>query len=146
MQNALVKTDFHFQGQQSVYHGKVRDVYSISERFIAMVVTDRISAFDVILPWGIPGKGAVLNLLAAEFLDATRDIVPNWKMSVPDPMVTIGLRCNPYPVEMVVRAYLCGHAWREYKAGKRSLCGVPLPEGMRENQKLPQPIITPTTK
>ncbi len=143
---AITRTDFKFPGQVSVYHGKVRDVYNISNRYLVMVVTDRISAFDVILPKGIPYKGQVLNQIANKFLDATADIVPNWKIASPDPMVTIGHRCEPFKVEMVVRGYLTGHAWREYKAGKRSLCGVPLPEGMREHQKFPNPIITPTTK
>ncbi len=143
---ALVSTDFHFPGQESKYTGKVRDVYSLDNGFLVMVATDRISAFDVVLPEGIPCKGQVLNQIAAGFLDLTEDIVPNWKVAVPDPMVTIGWRCEPYKVEMVVRGYLAGHAWREYKAGKRTLCGVALPEGLKENQKLPQPIITPTTK
>ena len=143
---ALVSTDFHFPGQESKYTGKVRDVYSLDNGFLVMVATDRISAFDVVLPEGIPCKGQVLNQIAAGFLDLTEDIVPNWKVAVPDPMVTIGWRCEPYKVEMVVRGYLAGHAWREYKAGKRTLCGVALPDGLKENQKLPQPIITPTTK
>ena len=143
---ALVSTDFHFPGQESKYTGKVRDVYSLDNGFLVMVATDRISAFDVVLPEGIPCKGQVLNQIAAGFRDLTEDIVPNWKVAVPDPMVTIGWRCEPYKVEMVVRGYLAGHAWREYKAGKRTLCGVALPEGLKENQKLPQPIITPTTK
>ena len=143
---ALVRTDFNFPGQTAVYHGKVRDVYSIGKDYLAMVATDRISAFDVILPKGIPGKGQVLNQIASKFLDATSDIIPNWKLEAVDPMVTIGLRCEPFKVEMVIRGYLTGHAWREYKAGKRTLCGVALPEGMVENQKFPEPIITPTTK
>ena len=143
---AVVKTDFHLPGQESKYTGKVRDVYSLDNGYLVMVATDRISAFDVVLPEGIPCKGQVLNQIAAKFLDLTEDILPNWKVAVPDPMVTIGWRCEPYKVEMVVRGYLAGHAWREYKAGKRSLCGVTLPEGLKENQKLPQPIITPTTK
>ncbi len=129
-----------------MYHGKVRDVYNINNQFLVMVVTDRISAFDVILPKGIPYKGQVLNQIANKFLDATADIVPNWKIASPDPMVTVGHFCEPFKVEMVVRGYLTGHAWREYKSGKRSLCGVPLPEGMKEHQKFPKPIITPTTK
>lgn len=129
-----------------MYHGKVRDVYNINNQFLVMVVTDRISAFDVILPKGIPYKGQVLNQIANKFLDATADIVPNWKIASPDPMVTVGHYCEPFKVEMVVRGYLTGHAWREYKSGKRSLCGVPLPEGMKEHQKFPKPIITPTTK
>lgn len=143
---AITRTDFKFPGQVSVYHGKVRDVYNINNQHLVMVVTDRISAFDVILPKGIPYKGQVLNQIATKFLDATADIVPNWKIASPDPMVTVGHLCEPFKVEMVVRGYLTGHAWREYKAGKRSLCGVPLPEGMREHQKFPNPIITPTTK
>jgi len=143
---AIVRTDFKFPGQTSVYHGKVRDVYNIANKYLVMVATDRISAFDVILPKGIPYKGQVLNQIAAKFLDATADIVPNWKIATPDPMVTVGRLCEPFKVEMVVRGYLTGHAWREYKSGKRTLCGVPLPDGMREHQKLPAPIITPTTK
>lgn len=143
---ALVKTDFHLPGQESKYTGKVRDVYSLSNGYLVMVATDRISAFDVVLPEGIPYKGQVLNQIASAFLDLTEDILPNWKVAAVDPMVTIGCRCEPYKVEMVVRGYLAGHAWREYKAGKRSLCGVALPDGLRENEKLPQPIITPTTK
>ncbi|NDV70116.1 phosphoribosylaminoimidazolesuccinocarboxamide synthase [Dysgonomonas sp. 25] len=146
MKDTLVTTDFEFPDQRSVYHGKVRDVYSIGEDLLVMIATDRISAFDVILPQGIPYKGQVLNQIAARFLDATADIVPNWKIAVPDPMVTVGYRCEPYKVEMVIRGYLTGSAWREYKAGARTLCGVALPEGMKENQKFPQPIITPTTK
>ena len=146
MSNALVKTDFYFPGQKGVYHGKVRDVYNIDDELLVMVASDRISAFDVILPEGIPYKGQVLNQIAAKFLDATSDIVPNWKMATPDPMVTVGVRCEPFKVEMVVRGYLTGHAWREYKEGKRTICGEPMPEGMRENEKFPQPIITPTTK
>lgn len=146
MKNALVKTDFTFPGQQGVYHGKVRDVYSIDNDLLVMVASDRISAFDVILPEGIPYKGQVLNQIAAKFLDATTDILPNWKIATPDPMVTVGLRCEPFKVEMVVRGYLTGHAWREYKEGKRSLCGEKMSEGMKENQKFPHPIITPTTK
>ena len=143
---AVVKTQFSLPGQQSLYTGKVRDVYTLDSGYLVMVATDRISAFDVVLPEGIPCKGQVLNQLAAQFLDLTADILPNWKVAVPDPMVTVGWRCEPYKVEMVVRGYLAGHAWREYKAGKRSLCGVPLPDGLRENEKLPHPIITPTTK
>lgn len=146
MSKALVKTDFNFPGQKSVYHGKVRDVYNIDDELLVMVASDRISAFDVILPEGIPYKGQVLNQIAAKFLDATADIVPNWKMATPDPMVTVGVRCEPFKVEMVVRGYLTGHAWREYRDGKRSICGEPMPEGMRENEKFLQPIITPTTK
>lgn len=143
---AIVKTDFSFPGQQGKYTGKVRDVYDINGKYLVMVTTDRISAFDVVLPEGIPYKGQVLNQIAAQFLDATTDILPNWKMAVPDPMVTVGLKCEPFKIEMVIRGYLAGHAWREYKAGKRTLCGVTLPEGMVENQKFPEPIITPTSK
>ena len=143
---ALIRTDFHFPGQVSKYTGKVRDVYGIGPDYLLMVVTDRISAFDVVLPEGIPYKGQVLNQIASRFLDATADIVPNWKVATPDPMATIGLRCEPFKVEMVIRGYLTGHAWREYKAGKRTLCGVPMPDGMVENQRFPEPIITPTTK
>ena len=146
MSNALTKTDFNFPGQKSVYHGKVRDVYNINDDFLVMVVSDRISAFDVVLPKGIPYKGQVLNQIAEKFLDATSDIVPNWKIASPDPNVTVGHFCEPYKVEMVIRGYLTGHAWREYRDGKRSLCGVPMPEGMVENQKFEQPILTPTTK
>ncbi len=146
MKNTLTRTDFNFPGQTKVYHGKVRDVYSINNDILVMVATDRISAFDVILPEGIPYKGQVLNQIAAKFLDATSDIVPNWKLASPDPMVTVGVKCDPYKVEMVIRGYLTGSAWREYKAGARTLCGISLPEGMKENQKFPAPIITPTTK
>lgn len=143
---ALTKTDFHFPGQKSVYHGKVRDVYNIGGEKLVMVATDRISAFDVVLPKGIPYKGQMLNQIAAKFLDATTDICPNWKLSAPDPMVTVGVMCEGFPVEMIVRGYLCGSAWRTYKSGIREICGVKLPDGMRENQKFPSPIITPTTK
>lgn len=146
MEKAIVCTDFNFPGQTGVYHGKVRDVYNIKNEFLAMVVSDRISAFDVVLPKGIPYKGQVLNQIASKFLDATSDIVPNWKIATPDPMVTIGHMCEPFKVEMVVRGYLTGHAWREYKSGKRSICGEVMPEGMKEHQKFPKPIITPTTK
>lgn len=146
MNRVLVKTDFNFKGQKSVYHGKVRDVYDINDDRLVMVATDRISAFDVILPKGIPFKGQVLNQIAAKFLDATADIVPNWKLATPDPMVTVGLKCEGFKVEMIIRGYLTGSAWREYKNGCRMLCGVPLPDGMKENQKFPKPIITPTTK
>lgn len=144
--SALTKTDFHFPGQTGVYHGKVRDVYNIGGRQLVMVATDRISAFDVILPEGIPYKGQVLNQIAAKFLDATADICPNWKQATPDPMVTAGVLCEGFPVEMIVRGYLCGSAWRAYKSGVREICGVKLPEGMRENERFPEPIITPTTK
>lgn len=146
MSKALTKTNFNFPGQKSVYHGKVRDVYNINDEYLVMIVSDRISAFDVVLPKGIPYKGQVLNQIAAKFLDATSDIVPNWKVATPDPNVTIGHHCDPFKVEMVIRGYLTGHAWREYKSGKRTLCGVALPEGMVENQKFAEPIITPTTK
>ena len=146
MEKALVKTDFHFSGQKSVYHGKVRDVYNIDDELLVMVATDRKSAFDVILPKGIPFKGQMLNQIAAKFLDATTDICPNWKVATPDPMVTVGVMCKGFPVEMIVRGYLCGSAWRAYKSGVREICGVKLPEGMKENQKFPEPIITPTTK
>ena len=143
---AIVKTDFNFPGQTGKYVGKVRDVYDIDNNYLVMVVSDRISAFDVVLPEGIPFKGQVLNQIAAKFLDATQDILPNWKIAVPDPMVTVGHKCEPFKVEMVIRGYLSGHAWREYKAGKRTICGVEMPEGMKENQKFPEPIITPTSK
>lgn len=143
---ALVKTNFKFEEQKDLYIGKVRDVYNIDNNFLVMIVSDRISAFDVVLPKGIPFKGQVLNQIAEKFLDATEDIVPNWKISSPDPMVTIGHLCQPFKVEMVVRGFLSGHAWREYKQGKRTLCGVALPEGMKENDRFPNPIITPTTK
>jgi phosphoribosylaminoimidazole-succinocarboxamide synthase len=146
MSKALTRTDFNFAGQKDVYHGKVRDVYNINDEYLVMVVTDRISAFDVVLPEGIPYKGQVLNQIAAKFLDATSDIVPNWKVATPDPNVTVGHHCEPFKVEMVIRGYLTGHAWREYRSGKRVLCGVPMPDGMVENQKFPEPILTPTTK
>ena len=142
---AIVSTDFKLEGMKSKYVGKVRDVYDLGD-YLAMVVSDRISAFDVVLPEGIPYKGQVLNKIAERFLDATADILPNWKLAVPAPNVTVGYKCEPFKVEMVIRGYLTGHAWREYKAGKRTLCGVALPEGMVENQKFPEPIITPTTK
>ncbi len=146
MSKALVHTDFHFKNQKSVYHGKVRDVYNINDELLVMVATDRISAFDVILPEGIPYKGQVLNQIASKFLDATVDICPNWKLATPDPMVTSGILCKGFPLEMIVRGYLCGSAWRAYKSGVREICGIKLPEGMRENQKFENPIITPTTK
>jgi len=146
MEKAIVRTDFNFPGQTGVYHGKVRDVYNINNKMLVMVVSDRISAFDVVLPKGIPYKGQVLNQIASKFLDATADIVPSWKIATPDPMVTVGHFCEPFKVEMVVRGYLTGHAWREYKSGKRSLCGMPMPDGMKEHQKFSKPIITPTTK
>ena len=146
MAKALTRTDFNFPGQKEVYHGKVRDVYNINDDLMVMVATDRISAFDVVLPKGIPFKGQVLNQIAAKFLDASADIVPNWKLATPDPMVTVGLKCEGFRVEMIIRGYLTGSAWREYKAGNRTLCGITLPDGMKENQKFPKPIITPTTK
>ena len=146
MSNALTNTEFNFPGQKSVYHGKVRDVYNINNEKLVMVATDRISAFDVILPEGIPFKGQVLNQIAAKFLDATADICPNWKLASPDPMVTVGVMCEGFPVEMIVRGYLCGSSWRAYKSGVREICGVKLPDGMKENQKFDEPIITPTTK
>ncbi len=146
MDNALTKTGFNFPKQKSLYIGKVRDVYNINDDFLVMVVSDRISAFDVVLPKGIPFKGQVLNQIAEKFLDATADIVPNWKIAVPDPNVTVGHMCEPFKVEMVIRGYLTGHAWREYRDGKRTLCGVQMPDGMIENQKFPEPLITPTTK
>jgi len=146
MSDAIVSTEFSLPGQLSFYKGKVRDVYNINDDYLVMVVTDRISAFDVVLPKGIPFKGQVLNQIAAKFLDATSDIVPNWKIATPDPMVTVGHLCEPFKVEMVIRGYLTGHAWRQYRAGKRVLCGVEMPEGMKESQKFPTPIITPTTK
>jgi phosphoribosylaminoimidazole-succinocarboxamide synthase len=146
MQNAITRTDFTFPGQKSLYIGKVRDVYNIDDELLIMVTSDRISAFDVVLPRAIPYKGQVLNQIASKFLDDTADIVPNWKIATPDPMVTVGRLCEPFKVEMVIRGYLSGHAWREYKAGKRSICGVPMPEGMKENDMFPNPIITPTTK
>ena len=144
--NAIKETHFHFPKQTNFYKGKVRDVYTIDNQYLAMVVTDRISAFDVVLPEPIPYKGQVLNQIAAKFLHDTSDIVPNWVVSVPDPSVTIGRICEPFKVEMVIRGYLAGHAWREYSSGKRQVCGVGLPEGLKENDKLPAPIITPTTK
>ncbi|MDE6304659.1 MAG: phosphoribosylaminoimidazolesuccinocarboxamide synthase [Paramuribaculum sp.] len=146
MATTLVSTDYNFPGQTAVYHGKVRDVYSVNPDLLVMIATDRISAFDVILPQGIPYKGQVLNQIAAYFLDSTADIVPNWKLAAPDPMATVGVRCEGFKVEMIIRGYLTGSAWREYQAGCRELCGVKLPDGMRENEKFPQPIITPTTK
>jgi len=144
--NAIKETNFNFPGQTKYYKGKVREVYTINNELLVMIVSDRISAFDVVLPKAIPYKGQVLNQIAAKFLKATEDIVPNWVIEVPDPSVTIGKMCEPFKVEMVIRAYLSGHAWREYKTGKRMLCGVAMPDGMKENDKFPQPIITPTTK
>ena len=146
MKKTLTATEFNFENQTSVYHGKVRDVYSINNETLVMIATDRISAFDVVLPKGIPFKGQMLNQIAAKFLDETSDICPNWKIATPDPMVTVGLRCEGFPVEMIVRGYLCGSAWRAYKSGVREICGVKIPDGMRENEKFPTPIITPTTK
>ena len=146
MPNALTSSYYTFPDQTSVYHGKVRDVYSIGQDRLVMIATDRISAFDVVLPKGIPYKGQVLNQIASKFLDATADIVPNWKIASPDPMVTVGIRCEPFKVEMVIRGYITGSAWREYQKGARTLCGVTLPEGLRENQKFEKPLITPTTK
>ena len=146
MNNTIVKTNFNFPGQTSFYKGKIRDVYTINEETLVMIATDRISAFDTVLPEGIPYKGQVLNQIASSFLDMTSEIVPNWKISTPDPVVTIGKLCVPIKVEMVIRGYLSGHAWREYRSGKRQICGVTMPEGMKENDRFPQPIITPTTK
>jgi phosphoribosylaminoimidazole-succinocarboxamide synthase len=146
MDNTIVKTNFNFPKQKSVYKGKVRDVYNINDEYLAMVVSDRISAFDVVLPKGIPYKGQVLNQIAAKFLDATSDIVPNWKKATPDPNVTVGIACETYPIEMIVRGYLTGSSWRLYKNGGRDICGVKLPEGLKEHQAFPEPILTPTTK
>ena len=146
MATTLISTDFNFPGQTAVFHGMVRDGSPIDDDKLVMVATDRISAFDVILPQGIPYKGQVLNQIAAYFLDSTADIVPNWKLAAPDPMVTVGIKCEGFKVEMIIRGYLTGSAWREYKAGCREICGVKLPEGMKENQRFPEPIITPTTK
>jgi phosphoribosylaminoimidazole-succinocarboxamide synthase len=146
MAKTIVNSDFRFPGQTSFYKGKVRDVYNIENKYLLMVVSDRISAFDVVLPRGIPYKGQVLNQIAAKFLDATSDIVPNWKIATPDPTVTIGHICKPYPIEMIVRAYLTGSSWRTYKAGAREICGIPLPDGMKEHQRFSKPLITPTTK
>lgn len=146
MTNTIRKTDFNFPGQTKLYKGKVRDVYTINDDQLIMIATDRISAFDHVLPEGIPFKGQVLNQIASSFLKATADIVPNWLEATPDPSVSVGKRCNPFMVEMVIRGYLTGHAWREYRDGKRSICGVPMPEGMKENDRFPEPLITPTTK
>jgi phosphoribosylaminoimidazole-succinocarboxamide synthase len=146
MDKTILRSDFKFPGQKSLYKGKVRDVYNINDKYLLMIVSDRISAFDVVLPKGIPYKGQVLNQIAAKFLDATNDIVPNWKIATPDPTVTIGYICKPYPVEMIVRAYLTGSSWRTYKSGAREICGIHLPEGMREHQRFEKPVITPTTK
>lgn len=146
MAKAIVKSDFNFENQTAVYKGKVRDVYSVGEDYLVMVVSDRISAFDVVLPKGIPFKGQVLNQIASKFLDATSDICPNWKIASPDPMVTVGYRCETFPVEMIVRAYLTGSSWRDYKAGAREICGIAIPDGMKEHQRFETPIVTPTTK
>ena len=146
MAQAITKTKFIFPGQKSVYHGKVREVYNIDNEYLLMIVTDRISAFDVVLPRGIPYKGQVLNQIASKFLDATSDILPNWKVETPDPNVTFGHKCEPYPVEMIVRAYLTGSSWRTYKSGARSICGIPVRDGMKEHERFGNPIITPTTK
>lgn len=146
MEKTLVASEFSFPGQKSIYKGKVRDVYNIDDKYLLMIVSDRISAFDVVLPKGIPYKGQVLNQIAAKFLDATADIVPNWKIATPDPTVTFGHKCEPFPVEMIVRAYLTGSSWRTYKSGAREICGIKIPEGMKEHQRFEKPIITPTTK
>jgi phosphoribosylaminoimidazole-succinocarboxamide synthase len=146
MNNTITKTEFSFPGQKRLYKGKVRDIYNIGDELMVMVVSDRISAFDVVLPKGIPYKGQVLNQIAAKFLDATADIVPNWKIAVPDPMVTVGRFCNPFPVEMIIRGYLTGSSWRTYKKGAREICGVHIPDRMKEHQAFPEPIVTPTTK
>jgi phosphoribosylaminoimidazole-succinocarboxamide synthase len=146
MGTTIVSSNYSFPGQKSVYKGKVRDVYNIDDKYLLMIVSDRISAFDVVLPKGIPYKGQVLNQIAAKFLDATKDIVPNWKIATPDPNVTVGHICKPYPVEMIVRAYLTGSSWRTYKSGAREICGIRIPDGMKEHQKFEKPIITPTTK
>ncbi len=146
MAKTIFTSNYNFPGQKGIYKGKVRDVYNINDKYLLMIVSDRISAFDVVLPKGIPYKGQVLNQIAAKFLDATNDIVPNWKIATPDPTVTIGYKCEPYPVEMIVRAYLTGSSWRAYKSGAREFCGIKLPDGMREHQRFVKPIITPTTK
>lgn len=144
--NTIIQSDFNFPGQTKVYKGKVRDVYSIGEDILVMLASDRISAFDVVLPKGIPYKGQVLNQIASKFLDATADIVQNWKTAAPDPQVTIGVKCEPFPIEMIIRGYLTGSSWRTYQKGAREICGVPIPDGMKEHQAFPTPIITPTTK
>ena len=146
MKNTITETNFDFPGQVSLYKGKVRDVYNINNDLLVMIVSDRISAFDVVLPKGIPYKGQVLNQIAAKFLDATADIVPNWKIATPDPMVTVGRFCEPFQIEMIIRGYLTGSSWRSYKAGSREICGVKIPDGMREHQSFGEPIVTPTTK
>ena len=144
--NTIIQSDFHFPGQTKVYKGKVRDVYTVGDDLLIMLASDRISAFDVVLPKGIPYKGQVLNQIASKFLDATADIVPNWKTASPDPQVTIGFNCQPFPIEMIIRGYLTGSSWRTYQSGAREICGVPIPDGMKEHEKFPHPIITPTTK
>jgi phosphoribosylaminoimidazole-succinocarboxamide synthase len=146
MVKTILSSNYSFPGQKSIYKGKVRDVYNIDDKYLLMIVSDRISAFDVVLPRGIPYKGQVLNQIAAKFLDATGDIVPNWKIATPDPTVTFGHKCEPFPVEMIVRAFLTGSSWRTYKAGAREICGIKIPDGMREHQRFEKPIITPTTK
>jgi phosphoribosylaminoimidazole-succinocarboxamide synthase len=146
MINTILSSNYNFPGQKSIYKGKVRDVYNIDDKYLLMIVSDRISAFDVVLPRGIPYKGQVLNQIAAKFLDATSDIVPNWKIATPDPMVTFGHKCEPFPVEMIVRAYLTGSSWRTYKSGAREICGIKIPDGMKEHERFETPIITPTTK
>jgi phosphoribosylaminoimidazole-succinocarboxamide synthase len=146
MNNVIIDTNFNFPKQKSVYKGKVREVYNIDDRLLVMIATDRISAFDVVLPRGIPYKGQVLNQIASKFLDATADICPNWKIESPDPVVTVGHYCDPFPVEMIIRGYLTGSSWRTYKKGAREICGVPIPDGMREHERFPEPIVTPTTK
>ncbi|HHV41175.1 MAG: phosphoribosylaminoimidazolesuccinocarboxamide synthase [Bacteroidales bacterium] len=143
---SVTETQFHFPGQTQFYKGKVRDVYTINDRLLVMVATDRISAFDMVFPKGVPYKGQILNSIAAQFLDTTSHILPNWKIALPHPMVTIGYKCHPFPIEMIVRGHLTGSAWRTYKSGQRTLCGIPLPDGMKEHQAFPQPLITPTTK
>ena len=146
MRNTIIETNFDFPGQKGVYKGKVREVYNINDELLVMIATDRLSAFDVVMPKGIPYKGQILNQIATKMMDATKDLVPNWLIATPDPNVAVGHLCEPFKVEMVIRGYMSGHAAREYKAGKRMLCGVSLPEGMRENDKFPEPIITPATK
>jgi phosphoribosylaminoimidazole-succinocarboxamide synthase len=146
MAKTILSSNYNFPGQKSVYKGKVRDVYNIDDKYLLMIVSDRISAFDVVLPRGIPYKGQVLNQIAAKFLDATSDIVPNWKIATPDPMVTFGHKCEPFPVEMIVRAYLTGSSWRTYKSGAREICGIKIPDGMKEHERFKTPILTPTTK
>jgi len=146
MSNTITETGFNFEGQKSLYRGKVREVYNIDDKLLVMIATDRISAFDIVLPRGIPYKGQVLNQLAAKFMEATSDIVPNWIIDTPDPVVSVGYLCDPFKVEMVIRGYLSGHAWREYRDGKRTICGLEMPDGMKENDRFPEPLLTPTTK